>query len=123
MSLRFPSVCISLVLGSALVAQAAALRICADPDNLPFCNRVAHGFDNRIAALVAHDLNREPVFVRARNGRGFLREQFNKDACNFLMGLPKKMKGVPTTVPCYRSAHVFVTRGQQTFKIASFTDP
>jgi mxaJ protein len=123
MCLRFPSLCIGLVLGWILTAHAAPLRICADPDNLPFSNRAAEGFDNRIAMLVANELHREPVFVWARNGRGFLREQFNRNACDVLMGVPQKMNGVLTTAPYYRSAYVFVTRRQEHFKIASFDDP
>jgi mxaJ protein len=123
MSLRFPSLCVLLVLGWALTAHSSPLRICADPDNLPFSNRTGQGFDNHIAALAAQQLHREPVFVWARNGRGFLREQFNKGVCDVLMGVPQKMRGVLTTVPYYRSAYVFVTRKQEHLQIASFSDP
>src|SRR5947208_527081 len=123
MCLRFPSLCVALVLAWTLTAHATPLRICADPDNLPFSNRAAQGFDNRIAILLAHELHREPVFVWARNGRGFLREQFNRNACDVLMGVPREMKGVLTTAPYYRSAYVFVTRRHENFKIASFNDP
>jgi len=123
MSSRFPSVCVALLLGWTLAAHAASLRICADPDNLPFSNRSLRGFDNRIAALVANRLHRNPEFIWARNGRGFVREQFNKDACDVLMGAPEKMRGVMTTVPYYRSAYVFVTRKRDHIQIASFSDP
>jgi mxaJ protein len=123
MSSRFPSFCVALLLGFALTAHSASLRICADPDNLPFSNRSLRGFDNHIAALVAYRLHRKPEFVWARNGRGFLREQFNKDACDVLMGAPEKMRGVMTTSPYYRSAYVFVTRKRDHVQIASFSDP
>src|SRR5690348_5446636 len=33
-----------------------ALRVCADPNNLPFSNHRQQGFENRIAELIAHDL-------------------------------------------------------------------
>jgi mxaJ protein len=102
---------------------AKPLRICADPDNLPFSNRAGRGFDNRIAALVARDLGREPVFVSARSRRGFLREQFNKGACDLLTGVPLGMHGVLTTRPYYRSAYVFVTPTREHLQIASFHDP
>ena len=92
------------------------MRICADPDNLPFSNRARQGFDNRIAAVVARDGGREPVFVWARSRRGFLREQFNKGACDVLMGVPEGMKRVLTTRPYYRSSYVFVTRSASTCK-------
>jgi len=123
MFLRSLSIFVVLVIASGCAAMASPLRICADPDNLPFSNHSARGLDNRIAVLVAHKLHREPVFVWARNGRGFLREQFNKNACDVLMGVPQKMRGVLTTNPYYRSAYVFATRRQEHLKIASFNDP
>jgi mxaJ protein len=99
------------------------LRICADPDNLPFSNRAEQGYDNRIAVLVAQDLGRKPVFVWSRSRRGFLREQFNKNACDVLMGVPQHMKAVATTEPYYRSSYVFVTPRRDHLEIASFSDP
>lgn len=123
MFLRFLKVASCLVLASAAFTSAAPLRFCMDPDNLPFSNRAGHGFDNQIAVLVANSIHRQPVFVWARNGRGFLREQFNKGACDVLMGAPQKLQGVLTTVPYYRSSYVFVTRKQEGFQIASFDDP
>jgi len=102
---------------------AAPLRVCADPDNLPFSNRNKRGFDNRIAAMIAHDLGREPLFVWASSRRGFLREQFNKNACDVLMGTPGGMHGVLQTEPYYRSTYVFVTPAREHLQIASFDDP
>ncbi|HEX6772162.1 MAG TPA: quinoprotein dehydrogenase-associated putative ABC transporter substrate-binding protein [Acidobacteriaceae bacterium] len=120
--------CLKIVLLLALVPASAALaarplRICADPDNLPFSNGAGRGFDNRIAALVAHDLGRKPVFIAARSRRGFLREQFNKNACDLLTGVPVGMRGVATTRPYYRSTYVFVTSARKHLQIASFRDP
>src|SRR6185503_6013138 len=112
MCLRSLSLVLVFLIASGL-ANAAPLRICADPDNLPFSNRTAHGFDNRIASLVAQKLHREPTFVWVRNGRGFLREQFNKNVCDVLMGVPENMRGVLTTDAYYRSAYFFVTRRQE----------
>jgi mxaJ protein len=120
---RFPNLVLLLLIVVSSVAAATPLRFCADPDNLPFSNRAGQGFDNQIALLVAHALHREPVFVWARNGRGFLRERFNRGACDVLMGVPEHMRGVLATVPYYRSAYVFVTRAQDHLQIASFDDP
>jgi mxaJ protein len=123
MFLRFPKFAICIVLASGLGASAAPLRFCMDPDNLPFSNRAGRGFDNQIAVQIAASIHRQPVFVWARNGRGFLREQFNKGACDVLMGAPQKLQGVLTTAPYYRSSYVFVTRKQEHLQIASFDDP
>jgi mxaJ protein len=120
--------CLRYLLLLALLPAAAAmaakpLRICADPDNLPFSDRAGRGFDNRIATLVARDLGHEPVFIAARSRRGFLREQFNKNACDLLTGVPLGMRGVATTRPYYRSTYVFVTPVREHLQIASFRDP
>ena len=37
-------------------ADAAALRVCADPNNLPFSDQAGSGFENKIVALIARDL-------------------------------------------------------------------
>ena len=36
--------------------EAGTLRVCADPNNLPFSNDREEGFENRIAALVGREL-------------------------------------------------------------------
>lgn len=102
--------------------SAGPLRVCADPDNLPFSNRAGAGFDDRIVNLVAHDLHREIVFVWARPRRGFLREQFNKNACDILLGVPVGVRGIAVTDPYYTSSYAFVSRARKHLQIASFTD-
>ncbi len=99
------------------------LRICADPDNLPFSHRSGTGFDQRIAVLIAHDIDRAPVFVWTRSRRGFLREQFNRGACDVLAGVPTAMRSISTTDPYYTSSYVFVTAARRHLQLNSFTDP
>jgi mxaJ protein len=113
---------LSLALASLSAGAVAPLRICADPDNLPFSNRAGSGFDDRIISLVARDIHREPVFVWARSRRGFLREQFSRNACDVLLGVPTGVRGVAVTDPYYTSSYAFVTRARQNLQIASFTD-
>lgn len=120
---RCLSAAVVFVLSVAGASASPALRICADPDNLPFSNRAGQGFDNRVAVVVAHAMGRTPVFVWARSRRGFLREQFNRGACDVLIGTPDGMRGVLTTRPYYRSSYVFVTRKREHVQIASFDDP
>src|SRR5690606_614850 len=37
-------------------ASGRVLRVCADPNNLPFSNRAGEGFENRLAELVAGEM-------------------------------------------------------------------
>jgi mxaJ protein len=126
MSSRFFSslafACVALGLATAQNAKPP-LRICADPDNAPYSVRDGSGFDNRIARVLAQQLGRRAVFVWARERRGFIRERFNKNACDVLMGVPVGMRSVMPSTPYYRSTYVFVTRTQDRLRLASFSDP
>jgi mxaJ protein len=124
MSSRSHSLLTALLLSLICMTLMAAspLRVCTDPDNLPFSNRTGAGFDDRIITLVAHDLHRDIIFVWARPRRGFLREQFNKNACDVLLGVPEGLRGVAVTEPYYTSSYAFVTPARKRLQIASFTD-
>jgi mxaJ protein len=46
--------CLSLVLTAALAQGAEnVLRVCVDPNNLPFSNQRQQGLENKLAELVA----------------------------------------------------------------------
>jgi mxaJ protein len=122
MSLRSLNFALLVVLAGAPGIASPPLRICADPDNLPFSNQAGAGFDNRVAVLVAHDLGRKPVFVWARPRRGFLREQFNRNSCEVLLGVPTGIRGVAVSDSYYTSSYAFVTPARKHWQIASFSD-
>ncbi len=105
------------------VAQEKELRVCADPNNLPFSNMQQQGFENRIAELVAADLHAHLTYVWQRMGRGFVREFLNKDRCDLVVGIPADFKPLLTTTPYYRSTYVFVVRRDAAYKPASLEDP
>ena len=98
-----------LLLTSAAAQQP--LKVCADPDNLPFSNKRGQGFENRLAELVAESLQRKLEYRWARHtGRGFVRNILNAGECDLLLGVPSNFRPVLTTQPYYRSAFVFVSR-------------
>jgi quinoprotein dehydrogenase-associated probable ABC transporter substrate-binding protein len=107
--------------GPALAARE--LRVCADPDNLPFSNRMRQGFENRIAVLIARELHANVVYEWQRMGRGFVRDYINSGKCDLLVGIPVGYKAVLTTAPYYRSMYVFVTRRDRDLKLGSLNDP
>src|SRR5581483_2791856 len=123
------SPCLRLLIGFLLLilevgasAQTRELRVCADPDNMPFSSRNQTGFENRIAALVARDLGAHLTFVWQRMGRGFVREYLGKAQCDLIVGIPTNYRSVLTTNPYYRSTYVFVSR-QGGPVIPSFNSP
>jgi hypothetical protein len=46
---------VPMMIGAA-AADGAVLRVCADPNNLPFSDRAGRGFENEIVELIARDL-------------------------------------------------------------------
>ena len=103
--------CLSpLIVAAGLNAQTPDLRVCADPDNMPFSSREQTGFENRIAALVAQELGTHLTFVWQRMGRGFVREYLDKAQCDLLIGIPTGYHPLLTTSPYYRSTYVFLSR-------------
>jgi mxaJ protein len=111
---------ILLTVGAPAMAQ---LRVCADPDNLPFSNRAQQGFENRIAEVVARELHTSVHYEWQRMGRGFVRDVLNKHRCDVLLGVPEHFRPVLTTAPYYRSTYVFVTRKRRGLHLTSFDDP
>jgi mxaJ protein len=98
------------------------LRVCADPNNLPFSNRRGEGFENRLATLIAHDLGATVEYTWWAQRRGFVRNTLKGGACDVIMGLPTGMDMVLHTAPYYRSTYVFVTRRDRGFAVRSFDD-
>ena len=114
-----------LVASLALAPSAFAeepLRVCADPNNLPFSDASGSGFENRIAAMIAGELHRPLVFVWRAQRRGFLREGLNAGECDLVTGVPTGLPMLLTTRPYYRSTYVFVTRPDEP-RVFSLDDP
>jgi mxaJ protein len=117
---------LACVLGLACPAAAepnAELRICADPNNLPFSNSAEAGFENKLAAMVAENLGRQVSYTWWAQRRGFIRNTLKAGKCDVVMGVPSHYDLVETTKPYYRSTYVFVTRQDQHLDLASLTDP
>ncbi len=102
-----------LTIAMGVNAQTHELRVCADPSNMPFSSRDETGFENRIAALVAQDLDAHLTFVWQRMGRGFVREFLDRAQCDLLIGIPTNYRPVLATSPYYRSTYVFVSRQEK----------
>src|SRR5207248_2941012 len=79
------------------------LRVCADPNNLPFSNRRREGFENRIAEIVARDLHAKLSYLWWAQRRGFVRNTLSAGQCDLLVGVPSAFDRVRTSIPYYRS--------------------
>lgn len=111
----------------ALVAMLGAapapvpLRVCADPNNLPYSNAAEQGFENAIADLVGAALRRPIAYRWMTQRRGFIRTGLRAGNCDLVIGLAAGSGMAKTTRPYYRSAYVFVTRADRR-RVGSFDD-
>src|SRR5688572_11518809 len=107
---------VALLLGSACRSE---LRVCADPNNLPFSNERGEGFENRLAEILAADMQADLRYVWFAQRRGFIRNTLNAGLCDVVMGVPSRLEMVEATRPYYRSTYVFVTRAQDRHTLSS----
>jgi mxaJ protein len=109
-------------LGGCTAERAAALRVCADPNNLPFSNDRGEGFENRLAEMLAADLGMRVEYTWWAQRRGFVRNTLGAGQCDVLMGVPAGFELAATTRPYYRSTYVFVSRRDRGLDLRSLDD-
>jgi mxaJ protein len=124
----FRSRCMVVFAVIALVACARAddkriLRIAADPNNLPFTNEKGEGFENKIAELIAKDLNAQIQYTWSAQRRGFFRDLIKKGDCDLTLSMPTDAERAAPSRPYYRSTYAFVTRQDRKLDLKSLDDP
>jgi mxaJ protein len=122
----YPGIALGFLVGLATTAAAASdreLRVCADPNNLPFSNSAEAGFENRLAAMVAEHFGQQVTYTWWAQRRGFIRNTLKAGRCDVVMGVPSGYDLVETTKPYYRSSYVFVTRQDRHLDLSSLLDP
>lgn len=114
--------------GAMAVAQAAAaatpLKVCADPDYMPYSNRAGEGYENKVAELVAKALGRPLEYVwssyRQQGGfDNFLALNLDKGKCDVVLDIPYGDPEEAYTKPYYGSTYVFVWKKSKDY---DFTD-
>jgi len=130
-------VCFALLQANTLFAQTSAtpkpseggktLRVCADPENMPFSNQKQEGFENKIADLVAKELGVQVRYVWWGQRRGFIRNTMNatleEGRCEVVILVPQGYDLVRTTRPYFRSTYMFVYPRDKGPRIKSLDDP
>jgi mxaJ protein len=122
----------ALVLGLLIVfsdpAGAKELRVCADPDYMPFSNRAGEGFENKVAALVAKTLGERLVYTwGSYRGEGgfneFLSRNLDAGKCDAVMNMPYGSLEELTTDPYYVSSYVFVFKKARGYDLETMDSP
>jgi quinoprotein dehydrogenase-associated probable ABC transporter substrate-binding protein len=98
------------------------LRVCADPNNLPFSNAREQGFENALARLVADALAADLEYTWLPQRRGFVRNTLKAHKCDVMMEAPVGYDRAAVTAPYFRSSYVFVYRRDRRLGVRSFDD-
>jgi mxaJ protein len=110
----------AVVLSAAFVNAANAdevdkvLRVCQDPNNLPFSNTKGEGIENKLAELLAKKLGWKLEYFSFPQRMGFIRNTIKfklpgtNYRCDIIMGVPSGFDQVATTKPYYRSTYALV---------------
>jgi quinoprotein dehydrogenase-associated probable ABC transporter substrate-binding protein len=102
-----------------------SLRVCADPNNLPFSNQRAEGFENKLAELIADRLGRELAYTWFPENTGYVPNTVGENACDIVMGYAQGTGLIEDTNPYYYASYVLITRADDAdlSHIASLSDP
>ena len=100
-----------------------ALRVCADPNNLPFSNIKQEGFENALARLIARELGDTLEYFWWPQRRAWVRHSVGEGKCDVAIGVPTGFELMTTTRPYYRSTYVFVSRADRHYGLHSLDDP
>jgi quinoprotein dehydrogenase-associated probable ABC transporter substrate-binding protein len=95
---------------SAEPKSASVLRVCADPDNMPFSNEKGEGFENKLAELVAQKLDSQVEYSWFAEATGYVPNTMGRDACDLVMGYAQGTGLIEDTNPYYYTSYVLLYR-------------
>lgn len=104
---------LTLLVGLLVVGRSYAmpvLRVCADPDNMPFSNNKGEGFENKLAELIAERLGDKLEYTWFVESTGYVPNTMGKDACDLVMGYAQGTALIEDTNPYYYTSYVLIAR-------------
>ena len=109
---------LSFTINSTLAAESAGkerpvLKVCADPELMPFSNKREEGLENKIAELLAKELGAELKYEWFPQRMGFIRNTLRAEEqgvykCDLVMSVPEHFELAATTKPYYASTYAMV---------------
>ena len=91
-------------------ASAAFLRVCADPENMPFSDAKGDGFENKLAELIAEKLGARLDYSWFPEATGYVPNTMGHDACDLVMGYAQGTGLIDDTNPYYYTSYVLIYR-------------
>lgn len=105
------------------LVDRSVLRVCADPSNLPFSNDAGEGFENKIAELLADELEVPLEYTYYPHTMGFIRNTLAAKRCDLVLGVTSVNELVQNTNPYYSSTYAMVYRADSGVAVDSLDDP
>ena len=118
------AIALSLPGGDGARAEGV-LRVCADPDNMPFSNEKGEGFENKLATLIADELGDRLAYSWFSESTGYVPNTMGSDACDLVMGYAQGTGLIDDTNPYYYTSYVLIYRqGDQSLAgVERLSDP
>ena len=106
---------LALLPAMAAVSANAALtdgiiRVCADPQNMPFSNEKGEGFENKLVDIIAAKLDKQVVYTWLPQVVGHVSTLPDDIECDLLMGYAQGTGQIEDTNPYYRTSYVLIYR-------------
>ena len=123
--IKFSLTILAVIVTVSQVAQGQGeweMRVCADPHNIPISGQDQEGFDNRIAEIIANELQAELTYVWTPSGADMVRRHLRTGECDLIMGVAEGAEGLLNTVAYYRTPYVFVYREDSGLELHSLDD-
>ena len=102
--------------------SSTTLRVCADPNNLPFSNDKLEGFENKIIELIADKLKKPITYTWFPQTMGYVRNTLQLHECDLISGITTTNERVQNTNPYYHSIYTLVYLSEKPLP-TDFSDP
>jgi quinoprotein dehydrogenase-associated probable ABC transporter substrate-binding protein len=93
--------------------ERPVLKVCADPELMPFSNKKEEGLENKIAELLAKEIGAEVKYTWFPQRIGFIRNTLASldngvYKCDLVLSVPEHFELAATTKPYYASTYAMV---------------
>src|SRR6201998_1546010 len=105
------------------IVDRSELKVCADPNNLPFSDEKKEGFENKIAELMGAELGLKVDYTWFPQVIGFVRNTLRAHLCDLVMGTVAGDEIMQTTNPYYFTTYVMFYRSDKGLAADSVQDP
>jgi quinoprotein dehydrogenase-associated probable ABC transporter substrate-binding protein len=129
-----PAFHLAILLGGLLLAGGSAaaqtgelvdrseLKVCADPNNLPYSDEKREGFENKIAELMGGELGLKVDYAWFPQVIGFVRNTLRAHLCDLAMGTVAGDEIMQTTNPYYFTTYVLFYRSDKDLAVEGVQD-